>query len=117
MQHGAQCAIITARNGNDPVKRKMTIEWVSYHFPDISLSDLHFVNHYSDESLPKSSVCKNLGITLLIDDHIDNARDMIDTGLSVILLEKPWNRDIIFDHPNLYRVKNWQEIINNLSSK
>ncbi len=95
----------------------MTIEWVSYHFPHISLSDLHFVNHYSSESLPKSSVCKNLGITLLIDDHIDNARDMIDAGLSVILLEKPWNRDIIFDHPNLYRVKNWQEIIDNLSSK
>lgn len=95
----------------------MTTEWVSYHFPHLTLEDLHFVNHYSTESLPKSVVCKNLGITLLIDDHIDNARDMVDAGLSMILLEKPWNRDIIFEHPSLYRVKNWQEIIDNLLSK
>ena len=95
----------------------MTLDWLRYHFPQISEDNLHFVHHYSDESLPKSTVCKNLGITLLVDDHIDNARDMTDAGLSMILLEKPWNRDIVLDHPNLYRVKNWQEIIDNLSSK
>ena len=117
IQCGTKCSIVTARNGNDPIKRKITLDWLRHHFPHISIDDLHFVNHYSDESLPKSTICKNLWITLLIDDHIDNARDMMDAGLSMILLEKPWNRDIIFDHPNLYRVKNWQEIIDNLSSK
>jgi 5'(3')-deoxyribonucleotidase len=73
---GLQCSIVTARNGNDPLKRKITNDWVHHYFPRIALDDIHFVNHYSDEALPKSVVCKNLGITLLIDDHIDNARDI-----------------------------------------
>lgn len=117
MKNGIKCSIITARNGNDPLKRKMTLEWLERYFPEIHSSNIHFVNHYSEQSLPKSAVCKNLGITLLIDDHIDNARDMIAAWFSMILLEKPWNRSITFDHPNLHRVQDWQEIIDNLSSK
>ncbi len=117
IQQKIECSIITARNGNDPIKKKRSEDWIDFHFPAIWKEKIHFVNHYSDEALPKSHACRDLGITLLIDDHVDNARDMIDAGLSMILLEKPWNRDIVFDHPNLYRVKNWQEIIDNLSSQ
>ncbi len=117
IQSGIQCSIITARNGNDPIKRKMTLEWLEYYFPEINPDNVYFVNHYSEQSLPKSTVCKNLGITLLVDDHIDNARDMTAAWFSMILLEKPWNRAIEFDHPSLYRAQNWHEIIDNLSSK
>lgn len=117
MQNGVKCSIITARNGNDPLKRRITVEWLNCHFPEIQEDDIHFVNHYSDQSLPKSVVCKNLGITLLIDDHIENARDMTAAWFSIILLDKPWNRRVQLQHPNLYRVRDWQEIIDTLSKK
>ena len=50
----------------------------------------------------------------MIDDHIENARDLCREGISMILLEKPWNRNEDFEHPLLYRAKNWQEIIKSL---
>lgn len=104
-------SIITARNGHDPIKKKRTIEWLKYYFPEIPEEQIHFVNHYIDEARPKSDVCKSFGISLMIDDHIENARDLCEKGITMILLEKPWNRNEHFEHPLLYRAKDWQEII------
>ena len=50
----------------------------------------------------------------MIDDHIENARDLAANNIVTILLEKPWNRDHIINHPLVYRVKDWQEIIESL---
>lgn len=56
-------------------------------------------------------VCKDYDITLMIDDAIENAYELCDAGIYTILLEKPWNRDIVYEHPLLTRVKHWGEII------
>jgi hypothetical protein len=69
-------SIVTARNGNDREKKRQTLEWISFHFPEIRESDIHFVNHYREEALPKSLVCKEYGISLMIDDHMENASDL-----------------------------------------
>ncbi len=111
---GKRYSIITARNGNDQIKKRRTLDWVGYYFGEIPESDIHFVNHYSTEALPKSAVCKTLGIDLMIDDHIENARDLATNNIVTILLEKPWNRHDTFDHPLIYRVKDWEEIIESL---
>jgi 5'(3')-deoxyribonucleotidase len=50
--------IITARNEKN--KKEVTYEWISYHFPEISLDQVYFVNHYLEDALPKSTVCKKL---------------------------------------------------------
>ena len=55
-------------------------------------------------------------MTLLIDDHIGNAQDLAQAGLTTIILDRPWNRHIEFQHPFVYRVKDWQEIIHHLQS-
>lgn len=89
---GYTLSIITARNGNNPTIRQVTIDWILRHFPYIPLDQIHFVNHYATESRPKSQVCQDLGITLCIDDHIVNAQDFSDHGISSILIDKPWNR-------------------------
>lgn len=104
-----QCAIITARNMNDIRKFEQTKTIIHRDFPFL-WEEIYFINHYNGEKGKKSKTCKELGISLLIDDTFDNVKDMIDNGLSAILLEKPWNRDIPFSHENLYRVKNWEEI-------
>lgn len=72
------------------------------------------MNHFSESAKPKSEICKQFGVTLMIDDAIENAHDLCQSGIDCILLEKPWNRDSSFEHPLLYRVKGWGEILTNL---
>lgn len=108
-QKWIQCSLVTARNWSDPQKRKHTEMLVCSYFPEL-FHEIHYSNHYEWESRRKSEICKELWITLLIDDAFENALDMIENGLSVILMEKPWNREIQFEHKNLLRVKNWEEI-------
>lgn len=55
-----------------------------------------------------------MGITLMIDDALHNAEDLVNNQITCILLEKPWNRHSDFSHPLLYRAKNWEEIIESL---
>lgn len=47
----------------------------------------------------------------MIDDSIENVYDLVEHGIHCLLLEKPWNRDIAFEHPLLTRVKDWEEIM------
>lgn len=108
-------SIITARSDKEEWKVIRTKDWISTHFPEIGKENIFFVNHFSNTALPKSVVCKNHGIDLMIDDHIDNARDLAENNITTILLEKPWNRHHRFEHPLIYRVKDWQEIIGSLS--
>lgn len=103
--------IITARDENSPIKKQGTIEWMQQHFPMISSENILFSNHLTGAEVTKSSLCKMHGITLLVDDNIHNAMDVVGQGISCILLEKPWNKNDTFEHPLLYRAKNWHEII------
>jgi 5'(3')-deoxyribonucleotidase len=100
-------SIVTARSNEVLWKVERTHNWIKTHFPFIAEDDIHFVNHFSSDALPKSHLCKELGITLMIDDALENAYDLCHAGIGCILLEKPWNRDIEYDHPLLYRVKDW----------
>ncbi len=111
-KRGVTLSVITARSDDQEWKKPRTLDWVSTHFPRIE--DIHFVNHFSKDARPKSEVCKASGITLMIDDHTENARDLCGHGISIILLEKPWNRNDLFEHPLLYRAKDWNEIIQSL---
>jgi hypothetical protein len=113
-QKNMTLSVITARNDTDPLKKKRTLDWLGYHFPEIGETDISFVNHYHRDARPKSEVCKARGVTLLIDDHIGNARDLAAAGLSTIILDRPWNRHIVYEHPLVHRVKDWEEIIHHL---
>lgn len=111
---GKNIAIVTARSNQESWKVERTTRWVRSHFSFLDDSTIHFVNHFSSDALPKSVVCKKYGITLMIDDAMENAHELTNSGISCILLERPWNRDVDFDHPLLHRVKNWKEIIDSV---
>jgi 5'(3')-deoxyribonucleotidase len=108
-------SIVTARSNQESWKVERTHGWVQKHFPFISSEDIHFVNHYATESQPKSVICTNLGISLMIDDSIENAIDLCEHNISCILLDKPWNRHIRFEHPLFYRAEGWNDIIHSLT--
>ena len=114
MQAGKILSIVTARNDTD--HRDDTQKWVSKHFPDIFDDRIFFANHLRDGHASKSSFCHQHHITLMIDDGLHNAIDLAENGIACILLDRPWNRNDEVNHQLIYRVKNWQEIIDNLSS-
>ncbi len=114
IQMGHEISIITARSDREVWKVERTTAWILAHFPEIETSNITFVNHFHEDAQLKSWACKLHGVTLLIDDSIENAYDLSREGIETIILEKPWNRDIIFEHPLVHRVKNWQEIIKNI---
>jgi hypothetical protein len=114
LHHGKLLSVITARSDDGTWKRPRTMKWIAHHFPEIQT--VHFVNHFSKEARPKSLVCGKYHITLMIDDSIENAIDLCEAWVSTILLEKPWNRDVDFEHPLLYRAKDWWAIIDSLKA-
>ena len=114
-QNNKDISIITARNEHD--HKSDTIRWLNLYFPEIHHSMIHFANHSAWDAKTKSEICKRMNVTMMIDDALHNAEDLVNNGICCILLEKPWNRNSDFTHPNLHRVTNWQEIIDNLQSK
>lgn len=46
----------------------------------------------------------------MIEDNIDFALELAHNGIASFLLEKPWNRQRLDEHPLITRVKNWDEV-------
>ncbi|GAB0175179.1 MAG: hypothetical protein HHAS10_10580 [Candidatus Altimarinota bacterium] len=114
-EKGKLLHVITARNESD--HGTDTHEWLGTYFPEIHPTHIHFVNHISKNSLPKSGLCKSYNISLLIDDGLHNALDVATKGISCILINKPWNQKSFDPHLPIYRVNSWKEIIQSLNRK
>ena len=100
--------IVTARPESTEEKTKQLI---SRYFPD-TFREVHFTNHFfgSTNRRLKSELCRQLGIEIFIDDSINNARDIAEIGVPVLLLDAPWNRNQDLP-PGVTRVYSWEEII------
>ena len=101
--------IITSRS--ETVKSQ-TMEWLDSKLPKI-LSGVYFTNNFlpaeGDISREKHDICINLGIRTIIEDSYDVAVGAVSHGVNVLLMDKPWNRDVP-EHPSIYRVKNWEDV-------
>lgn len=86
----------------------ITKKWVEQHFPWI-FSDYLFMNQYTENEIPKSVLCKQMWIGLLIDDTAQNIIDMNWVWMPWFLLDKPWNQGVK-DTNLLHRVYSWEEI-------
>ncbi|HVS78994.1 MAG TPA: hypothetical protein VHD84_01755, partial [Candidatus Saccharimonadales bacterium] len=83
--------IMTAR---DPAASVKTQEWLSRHFPE-QFKDTHFVGNRHDSKTwrSKAEVCKELGVTYLIDDLLTTVLDANEAGVKALLFgDYPWNR-------------------------
>jgi len=91
-----------------------TINWLNKHFPN-SFDSIHFANHFSywdkiKVKRLKSEICRELWISIMIEDNFDYALELSQNWIYTFLLEKPWNRHIKAEYPNIKRVKHWWEI-------
>jgi uncharacterized HAD superfamily protein len=97
---------ITAR---EPTRAHVTLPLVKRLFGEI-FSTVHFVGHKKE----KGSLCEELGVRFMVDDGLHNARSVGARGISVFLLDRPWNQG---DLPtSTMRVKHWDEIVRHLFS-
>lgn len=108
LERGYELQIITAR---PPIYKQITVEWVEKHFPK-KFNQIHFAfNPFNknSERLTKAQICKQIGAKVLIDDNLVNALDCAANGITVYLMDAPWNKHT--DLPeNIIRVKSWDEI-------
>lgn len=97
---------VTARS---EILEQHTLEWlIEKEFPKI---DVHLLGSYY-----KVDKAKELNCNVFIEDNPDNALELAQEGIKVLLIETNYNKAI--SHENVIRVKNWYEIsdiIKNLS--
>lgn len=92
-----------------------TKKWLEKHFSN-TFDYIYFANHVSYYwkklvNRKKSDICKELWVTIMIDDVFEYALDLAENWIVTYLIEKPWNKHIKETHPNIKRVKSWEEII------
>ncbi|KAI6682105.1 hypothetical protein NL676_035986 [Syzygium grande] len=99
-----------------------TIEWIEKHYPGL-FEEIHFGNHFAlnGESRPKSEICRSLGAKVLIDDNPRYAIECADVGIKVLLFDYensyPWCKTESIDkHPLVTKVRNWEEVEQQLVS-
>lgn len=112
IQLGFTPKLLTAR---PKIIEKETRKWLDIHFKGIDLQ-LYFARDIQDRFINKSIVCKRIGAKIIIEDHIDNALDCAENGITVYLMDAPWNQTDSLPE-KVIRVKSWREIIKILNSK
>lgn len=103
-----ELSIITAR---DSEFAESTKHWLARHFPDV-FSGIHFANHYSSTSTPRSKgdICKEIGIEVMIDDSFSNVVSCHGVCQSTLLFDAPWNvHEQLLD--GMHRVASWHDIV------
>lgn len=89
---------ITARPA---VFRERTQLWLDRHLGHVRATLIH--------SSEKYNVCHAEGITELVEDDGKHAIPCADNGITVLMPDRPWNRDVC--HKNIIRVYSWSEIV------
>ena len=94
--------------GRKKSHEEQTRKRVETHFPWI-FSDYLFMWQHTENEIPKSQLCKDKWIQVLIDDNTFNIYDMNWVWIPWFLLDKPWNQ-WVEDSDLLHRVYSRDEI-------
>lgn len=96
--------------GRPDFVEQATRSWLHKHFPEI-FEDVIFSNFYDPTKVRhKGDICKELGVGLLIDDHLGHILNVSKVGINGFLFgDFPWNTAQRLP-VNVRRVKDWGEI-------
>lgn len=83
--------------------RKQTLHWLEVH--EVPYHELHVVK--KKEQLLKFQP------RWIIDDRWENAIELIENNVGVIIYDRPWNRNK--SHESIIRAHNWRDILSILS--
>ena len=93
-----------------------THAWLEFHFVVNFFDDVILIGGHYEQKLCKSDVCVEKGFHMLIEDAPKFAKNTSDLGISVLLMDCPWNRNLE-ETRNLIRVFNWNDIYLQLQFK
>ena len=100
--------IVTSRKDT---LRVITENWISQYLPHV-FSAVHFTGSFGDQEIThtnsKSTVCKEIGAVVLIEDALHHALEASDNDVPTILVDNPWNQGGLPDQ--VTRVRDWSEI-------
>lgn len=104
---GHQLILVT---GREISFKERTVQWVNQHFP-LLFDDFLFSNHNTGDKIPKSELCKQLGIQVMVEDYWDFALEVSQKWILCFLLDKPWGRSPNWEQdPNIINVDSREEI-------
>ncbi|MCX6804142.1 MAG: hypothetical protein NTY48_06285 [Candidatus Diapherotrites archaeon] len=85
-----------------------TTKWILEHFPK-TFSGLYLTNYFTNDAScrTKNEISVKLGLDILIEDQPHYALECASDKCTVILLDKPWNKN--FNAKNVIRAKDWKE--------
>ncbi len=87
-----------------------TRAYLEKYYPNI-FEEVYFCAYDTPNQKDKYTVCQELGITTIIEDHLANSIKYAQQGIEVILLDKPRNQDYNPQiHKHITKVKSWDEI-------
>lgn len=101
---------ITSRSES---KRAETLRFLKRHFGKIKFKLTIASNRVNaNKGMTKAQICKDLGISIIIDDGPFMAEQCAKEGIFVLLFDNPWNKNKLENkYDNIRRVKNWKEIV------
>lgn len=82
-------------------------------FPPTTFKRAHFTNgfgeHHGLTKQSKGEVCRKIRAPVLIEDALTHAQHAVDCGVTVLLFDRPWNRDCT--PGGMIRVHTWKQIV------
>ena len=94
-----QLHYVTARH---PDMRQVTQEWLERY--DIPQDGLHLLGSHD-----KVATAHRLGCDLFVEDRFENAVDIAESGIDVLLIDCNYNRNLPLPG-NVKRVSNWHQV-------
>jgi uncharacterized HAD superfamily protein len=103
-----QLIVITARQTELAGK---TNTWIKKHFSK-KFQQVHVINHAAfakkGKTMTKKEICQKLGVDILIEDSLENARECVSDKTKVLLLDTLWNQGKL--PKGVVRVPSWKDI-------
>ena len=97
-----------------PTKFKNRVEeWLLHHLKR-KLEVIHAGEFHKHQAASKAEICKELGISILLEDAPATALECATKGIKVILFNRPWNQNV--SHKNIVRAKTWIEAMKAINS-
>jgi len=103
--------LITARS---PTREKRTRECIRKQVIGFKLP-IYFSREFHGGGQTKGELCRELGVTVQVDDNPDYVDSCISEGVRVFLFDQPWNTNYV-PTERVIRVLNWIDIIEKLKS-
>lgn len=97
--------------------KEKTDRWILKHFPN-KFTSIYHTNQFSQKGSPsqlKSEICRFLQAEIVIEDHLEFARDCTTLVKRVFLLDMPWNSQKKLPK-KITRVFSWEEIVREIKS-